>query len=312
VTPLSGAARESIQGTLERAFGRASRIIGFEAVSGGSISRVARLDTSAGDVALLKWSGPDGLGAPPGIFSAEAEGLAAIRNTRVLRVPAVLGWTDPATDDSTTSPAPERWLLLEWLPPSSPGPSGWADLGARLARMHRSRRREYGWSRDNFIGSLPQGNGEFGRWSEFWRERRLSPQLARAYDAGYLDAAARDRFDALLATLDDRLAAAEDDGASLLHGDLWSGNVHFTNGDPALIDPSVYYGHREVDLAMAELFGGFPTKFLHAYAEEWPLLPGYESRRPIYQLYYLVVHVNLFGGGYVSSTLAALAEAGFR
>src|SRR5690606_17965293 len=145
-----------------------------------------------------------------------------------------------------------------------------------------------------------QTNEPSGDWPSFWRERRLRPQLDLA--AGRLDADIRARFDTLLHGLDDRLGPANEDGPSLLHGDLWNGNVHFTDGGAALIDPASSNGHREVDLAMAALFGGFPAAFFDAYSAEWPLLTGAAPRRPIYQLYYLLVHVNLFGGGYIEQT----------
>lgn len=187
----------------------------------------------------------------------------------------------------------------------------WERLGTGLASLHRVRAERHGWPSDNVIGSLPQANGWMDEWPAFWRERGLGPQLRLAYDSGWFEPSARRRFDALLDRLDEFLAPAAEDGPSLLHGDLWSGNVHPTaDGEAALIDPASYHGHREVDLAMAELFGGFDTTFHDAYREAWPLADGYdEARRAIYQLYYLLVHVNLFGGGYVARTLGALGAA---
>jgi len=132
------------------------------------------------------------------------------------------------------------------------------------------------------------------------------PQLERAYAGGYFAGPERRRFDRLLERLEEWLAPVAEEGPSLLHGDLWSGNVHvLASGEAALVDPSCYRGHREVDLAMTELFGGFGGGFRAAYEEAWPLLPGYaESRRAVYQLYYLLVHVNLFGDAYVNRTLS--------
>ncbi|HEX2092388.1 MAG TPA: fructosamine kinase family protein, partial [Longimicrobiaceae bacterium] len=163
---------------------------------------------------------------------------------------------------------------------------------------------------DNFIGPLPQPNAPAAGWAEFWRDRRLEPQLRRARDAGHSPGPPAD-WERLFARLPGLLAPAERDGSSLLHGDLWSGNVVAgAGGEPWLVDPAAYRGHREVDLAMAGLFGGFSARFHAAYAEAWPLLPGYpEGRRAVYQLYYLLVHVVLFGGGYVERTRAALREA---
>ncbi len=204
-------------------------------------------------------------------------------------------------------------LVLEWLEPGRPTKGAWQSLGAGLARLHHVRADAFGWDHDNFIGSLPQRNGRADDWAAFWRERRLEPQLRMARDAGKLDAAAGSRFDALFGALDELLAPGQEEGPSLLHGDLWSGNVHMLGaGAAAVIDPSCHDGHREVDLAMTELFGGFDPAFYQAYEEHWPVAPGYrETRRAVYQLYYLLVHVNLFGGGYAGSTLAALERAGF-
>lgn len=269
---------------------------GARQVGGGCISPAARVESAAGDVAFLKW------GTPAALFREEARSLAALEATGTLRVPAVLGVGEG------DGPG---WLLLEWLEPAPARAETWAALGRGLARLHRRRAERVGWPADNFIGPLPQENGWTADWAAFWWERRLLPQLRRAYDAGHFSGVERRRFERLGAGLEGRLVAGAEDGASLLHGDLWSGNVHATGGGPALIDPSSYHGHREVDLAMSELFGGFGRGFHEAYREEWPLLPGYaEARRPVYQLYYLLVHLNLFGAGYVGSTLAALAAAG--
>lgn len=259
------------------------------------------MESAAGDVAFLKW------GTPAALFREEARSLAALGATGALRVPAVLGvGVAEGADGAETG-----WLLLEWLDPAPERTGMWAALGRGLARLHRTRAARFGWPADNFIGPLPQENSWAGDWAAFWWERRLAPQLRRAYDAGYFSPAERRRFERLGAGLAGRLAAAAEDGPSLLHGDLWSGNVHPTGGGVALVDPSSYHGHREVDLAMSELFGGFGRGFHEAYREEWPLAPGYaRERRPVYQLYYLLVHVNLFGAGYVGSTLAALAAAG--
>jgi fructosamine-3-kinase len=168
----------------------------------------------------------------------------------------------------------------------------------------------WGWGSANYIGALPQDNTSAATWADFWRARRLEPQLRMARDRGRMPAT-RAAWDRLFAALPGVLAAAEADGPSLVHGDLWSGNVLCTaGGEPALVDPAVYRGHREVDLAMAELFGGFDREFHAAYREARPLADGYDGvRRPIYQLYYLLVHVNLFGGGSVARTEAVLRTA---
>ncbi len=295
---LPGDVRAAVERAVAQRTGRGVRVSGVRAVGGGCISPAARVETDAGDVFFLKWGSASG--TPAGLFDAEAQALAALAAAQAVRVPEVVAV------GGANAGAP--WLLLEWLEPGAPDARTWPELGRVLAGLHRIRAERYGWPEDNFIGSLPQTNGWAASWAAFWRERRLAPQLEQAVRAGHFDARARRRFDALLDRLDTLLAEAEADGASLLHGDLWSGNVHvMAGGEAALIDPSAYHGHREVDLAMSELFGGFGTGFHEAYREAWPLTPGYaEVRRPIYQLYYLLVHVNLVGAGYVGGTLARL------
>ncbi|MGH7476069.1 MAG: fructosamine kinase family protein [Longimicrobiales bacterium] len=294
-----------VRAAVERAWGevlhREVSIETVQRVAGGCVSPSARLVSTAGDTAFLKWGEGD---VALRMFAAEAGSLSALAEVEAVRVPAVLA---AATDEATVG-----WLILEWLEPGQPTRGGWRSLGHALARLHRTRAERFGWQADNFIGSLPQPNAWTADWAEFWRSRRLEPQLQRACDRGLLDRGDRRRFDRLFDVLDSRLAVARDEGASLLHGDLWSGNVHMLKGGTAaLVDPASYYGHREVDVAMTELFGGFDPAFFEAYDADWPLDTGYrEGRRAIYQLYYLLVHVNLFGSGYVASTLAALERAG--
>jgi fructosamine-3-kinase len=161
---------------------------------------------------------------------------------------------------------------------------------------------------DNFMAGLPQANGAAASWAEFWRARRLEPQLELARRGGKSVGKAAE-WDRLMERLPELLAPAEADGPSLLHGDLWGGNVLAAPAGPALIDPAVYRGHREADLAMTELFGGFGDGFHAAYGEAWPLQPGYSVRRAVYQLWYLLIHVNLFGGGYGAQTAVVLRQA---
>ena len=261
-------------------------------VGGGCVNQAVRLQTDSGDSFFLKWN-PE---APPDLFKAEVEGLRALGRTGSVRVPTVLG-------------VGSHWILLEFVE-EGPVPSSFGrTLGRTLARLHDTGGEAYGWDRDNFIGPLPQVNGRRRRWMEFWRERRILPQLRRAVDGGALGSADAQAAEKVADSVDLLL----DDSAlrpSLLHGDLWSGNVMADpDGAPVLVDPAVYLGHREVDLAMAELFGGFPRDFLPSYREAAPLPPGYdEVRRDVYQLYPLLVHVNLFGGGYVGSLMARVRK----
>jgi fructosamine-3-kinase len=294
---LPDAVRSAVEAALEERVGRAVAIGTASPVGGGCISPTARVETDAGDLFFLKWGGP---GLPDGLLAAEAAGLRALADADAVRVPGVVAGGGEGQD---------AWLILEWLEPGRAGPSSWETLGRNLAALHQRRAHRFGAEDDNFIGALPQANAPADDWPEFWRTRRLEPQVRAASDRGLLGRADRARFDALYRLLDDALAPAADDGPSLLHGDLWNGNVHvLRGGEPALIDPAIYHGHREVDLAMAELFGGFAPDFLPAYDEAWPLLPGRTPRRrAIYQLYYLLVHVNLFGASYLADTRKALA-----
>jgi fructosamine-3-kinase len=270
-----------------------TRILSATRVGGGCISPAARLETSDNQLYFVKWT-EHGKGR---VLAAEAFSLDRIAETNTVRVPTVRAYG-------------LQWLIMEWLEPGTPGPQAWRNFGTAIERLHRIKDGCFGWPEANFIGALPQQNPWCDSWSEFWRGQRLEPQLSHAVDAGLLGRSDVRRFEQLFARLDELLAVGDAEGPSLLHGDLWHGNAHATKDVIVAIDPSAYFGHREVDLAMAELFGGFPPAFREAYEELWPLQrAGLQQRKAAYQLYYLLVHVNLFGPGYVSSTRNALAEA---
>lgn len=273
-----------------------STITDTRSVGGGCISNAARIRTSNGRDRFLKWGGREEFAR--GIFFCEAEALTVLAEGKEIRVPAVFGVKDEEAEFS--------WLLLEWLEPGRASGKGWEALGRSLAALHRRQINEFGWVTSNFIGTLPQWNEWRADWPTFWREQRIEPQM-RSFSGSD-----RGRIEGLLDHTADLLAIGNDEGPSLLHGDLWGGNVHgLEDGTCALIDPSAYYGHREVDLAMAALFGGFSDRFFDAYNEVWPLQPGFERRRHFYQLYYMLVHVNLFGASYLSGTRALLSKLGF-
>ena len=277
-----------VQRVLGGALGEVARAT---AVGGGCISPAYRVWLRSGTCVFVKLAP---VGAPGDMLAEEARSLRALRAAQSVRVPEVVQLRD-------------RWLALEWLEPARGTKDSWSQLGSAVACLHQQRAPTFGWDSDNYIGTLPQQNTVSPSWSEFWRERRLRPQLDRARTR--LPCGVAGDCEDLLGQLDDLLEAGDQEGASLLHGDLWSGNVHMSAAGPALIDPSTYYGHREVDLAMAALFGGFPPEFFAAYEAAWPLRVGWERRRSIYQLYYLLVHVNLFGGGYVASAAACARAA---
>ena len=220
-------------------------------------------------------------------FAAEAEGLAALRAAG-LRAPQPL---------AHGSAGGQSYLLLEYLELKSKG--DFAALGRMLANAHRKPGPRFGWARDNYIGSTPQANEWCDDWAQFWLARRLEPQVSLARGKG---------FDVAMPSI--QLLKDHQPKPSLLHGDLWRGNAGFTREGPVVFDPAVYYGDREADLAMTELFGGFPREFYQAYNEVFPLPAGYEKRKHVYNLYHLLNHLNLFGGGYlgqVNRTLRLLA-----
>jgi fructosamine-3-kinase len=260
-------------------------VVSVQPVSGGSISRAFRLETN-NHTYFFKWK----QGAPDGFFRAERDGLRLLADAGA-RVPQVFACRD----------GHDGWMLMEWIPASGAEDSSYKAaeaLGRMLATIHRRQRESYGLDTDNFIGPLPQVNGWMDSWTDFYRERRLLPQIELADRKHHLPSARAKRLNRLLDRLEKWLDAP-DIRPSLLHGDLWGGNWMTGKGSlPWLIDPATYYGHREVDLAMSELFGGFPSAFYEAYQEWYPLEPGYEERKPLYQLYYLLVHLNLFGESY--------------
>jgi fructosamine-3-kinase len=216
----------------------------------------------------------------------EADGLAAL-DAAGAPVPEVLG-----VDAHT--------LVLEWLE----GSPDWEGLGRALAQVHRTTADAFGWDSDNRLGSLIQRNGWWGDWGTFYAERRVRPFLS----AGGLTDALRARLHAALDGPLRELLTGHAPAPSLVHGDLWSGNV--VDGR-WLVDPAVCFADRELDLAFAAVFGGFPDAFSGAYLEAWPLPDGWERRRPALQLYHLLAHVKLFGGGYADSVAARLDQLGW-
>jgi fructosamine-3-kinase len=277
-----------------------SEVVSESALSGGDINDAYRVTLADGRRVFLKCN----VSAPRSMFPAEARGLVWLGEAGTLRVPRVLC----VSDERGEGPA---FLALELLE-SAPRRTDFDErLGRGLAALHRFGAAGFGLDHDNFIGSLPQANAPRPTWPAFYREQRLLPQLQRAVDGGRIGSGLRRELDDLLASLEDLVPPPSP--PARLHGDLWGGNLHVDEqGMPCLIDPAAYGGDREIDLAMMRLFGGFGPRVFAAYEEAWPLPPGHERRVPLYQLYPLLVHVNLFGGGYVSSVARAVEEAGRR
>jgi protein-ribulosamine 3-kinase len=265
-------------------------------LAGGCIHPAVRIRARSGTEAFLKWSTRPG---PTG-FGVEARGLDALRERGGLRVPRVLAFEAGQADQL-------GWLLLELVHEGEGGAESSLRLGTGLAHLHRPEPGwDPGWDEDGWIASLPQPNPSVPDWPAFWVEARLLPRWKAVAPA--FDARARRLQERVLREMHRILEGWEEDGISLIHGDLWVGNLLIDDeGQPVLIDPAVYRGHREVDLAMMELFGGFPGDAFRAYRNERPLSPGYEERRrDAYQLYPLLVHVELFGGSYVQGVESRL------
>jgi protein-ribulosamine 3-kinase len=283
--PADRRLNETLKAALERAIitatGKLFVITSWEPVSGGCIHRSfviadasRRFFAKTNDAALAE------------TFIAEADGLAALAGAG-MRVPMPV---------STGSYGGHAWLILEHLDLRAGKDADFARLGQAMATLHARHGAQFGWSRDNFIGPTRQANRSHATWASFWREERLRPQLQHATRDGHPHLA---QLGEQLCDRVDRLLGAHAPQASLLHGDLWGGNAAFlADGRPVLFDPAIYYGDRETDLAMTELFGGFAPAFYDAYREAAPLPEGYEERRLLYNLYHVLNHAHLFGGSY--------------
>lgn len=222
------------------------------------------------------------------MFEAEASGLEEMAETGTIRVPRPV---------CTGRSGGRSYIAMEHMALGGHKSDGAEEAGRLLAAMHRTSVSGFGWGRDNTIGSTPQPNGWDRSWIEFWRRQRLGFQLDLAARNGY-----RGRLQRQGERLIDAFGALIDHAPvpSLLHGDLWGGNLGFDrDGHPVIFDPAVYYGDREADVAMTELFGGFGRSFYAAYDEAWALDPGYGTRKHLYNLYHILNHLNLFGAGYL-------------
>ena len=280
--PIWHSIGSAISARADRTFALAN----VRAVSGGCVNNTVVIDDCNGRNFFVKLNTAN----YADMFAAEADGLHALSGTKTLRTPA------PVCFGSNDQYA---WLVLEYLGKLQSRSNGsWNLAGRELALMHQSRGKQYGWHRDNTIGSTPQINTCSESWVEFLRQQRIGYQLDLADRNGH-----RGRLLTRGHRLLDELPTLFTDytpDVSLLHGDLWSGNIGFVeNGEPVVFDPAVYYGDRETDIAMTELFGGFADEFYRGYEDVWPLDRGYRDRKHIYNLYHLLNHLNLFGTSYL-------------
>ncbi len=222
------------------------------------------------------------------MFAAEALGLKQMYATQTITVPQPICW-GIANDSS--------YIVLQWLDLGRGNNKSWTEMGRQLAAMHRQgTNQNFGFEINNTIGSTPQINTWMDNWADFFAQQRIGYQLKLAKRSGGSFPDTNRVVDAVR----DRLADRQPE-ASIVHGDLWAGNAAITaDGAPVIIDPATYYGDRETDIAMTELFGGFPAVFYHGYNEAWQLDSGYQQRKSVYNLYHVLNHFNLFGGGYAN------------
>ena len=253
----------------------------YSSLAGGSINEVYYLNTSEGKKVIKINS----LSAFPGMFPAEKAGLEALKNSGSVAVPEVLGIGE--LNDTA-------YLILEHIEEAPQKPHFWDRFARDLAALHQNSAAQFGFEDDNYIGSLPQFNGYETSAADFYIRQRLEPQFRMASKNGF----SLESLDQIFKNIS---AAIPNESPSLIHGDLWGGN-YITNdqGLPCLIDPAVSYGPREMDLSMMKLFGGFPQEVFEKYHEIYPLAAGFEDRVPLWQLYYLLVHLNIFGSSYLS------------
>ncbi len=269
---------------LFQCLGKDIKMQSFDFVSGGCINNAVKLVSDAG-VFFVKWN----VHELEGMFEAESKGLSLLQTTEEIYVPPLVGYGQVQD---------QAYLVLDFIQSATPSTLFWQKFGQRLARLHRHSQAYYGLDFNNYIGSLPQYNEPMEDGIEFFIEKRLKIQAGLAFYHQRISRDLLDRIQQMYEKLPDLLPKEK---PALLHGDLWSGNFMVNQmGEPALIDPAVHYGFREAELAFTKMFGGFDQKFYDAYHEENPLEAGFQERVEIYNLYPLLVHVNLFGSGYLS------------
>ncbi len=265
-----------------------SKILG-----GGCINEACTLNTTAGKF-FIKYNSS---AAYPGMFSKEAAGLKILADTKTLDIPEVI-----CTGEAGTY----AYLLLQHIEGGTPVRNFWNDFGTKLAELHRNVSDNFGLDHDNYMGSLVQSNKRHTDFYSFFISERIEPQLSEARNKGAFSQSETRYFDSLFKKLPDIIPPEK---PALVHGDLWNGNfIVSADGSPCLIDPAVYYGHREADIAMTQLFGGFQPEFYQAYNQWWPMEKEWQKRMDIFNLYPLLVHVNLFGGGYAGQVLRIIRQ----
>lgn len=263
-------------------------------VSGGSINDAYKIHSNKGFY-FLKVNSQ----TPDDMFSKEAVGLKLLNQF-------FIGGKVPEVIDHFRTNDGKHYLILEWISEGKKAVTFYDTLAAALAEMHRNQSEWFGLNHDNYIGKLPQSNRKHKNWGDFYIEERIRPQIKLLITSGKCNASVEKRVDVIAQKIH---SLFPDEKPSFLHGDLWSGNFMCNDkSQPVLIDPAVYYGNREMEIAFTHLFGGFSQRFYEIYHRTWPLSPGFNERIQLYNLYPLLVHANLFGGSYMSRSLTILSK----
>ncbi|MEM1406391.1 MAG: fructosamine kinase family protein [Bacteroidota bacterium] len=276
---------DEIQSFCSDSFGT---IKSFRHCPGGCINNGGRIETTSGGF-FIKWNSATRF---PKMFSMEKQGLELLSNADGLTIPEV---------QKVYEGVQYSCLVLEYIESGPRLPGYWKELGEGLALLHSQNAESFGLDHDNYIGSLRQSNSQHKDWIEFFINERIAPQIELAISTGAMQSNEAKNIERLYKRFTDLLVLEK---PCLIHGDLWSGNIMIdVSGSPAIIDPAVSFANREMDIAMTRLFGSLPNEFYASYNETKPLTPGWEDRLDLYNLYPLLVHVNLFGGGYLSQVI---------
>ena len=285
--------QDSVGEFLGKYLGSEIKLINFVYCSGGCINKGGKLSTNQGDY-FLKWNIKKKY---PEMFKKEFQGLEILEQTKNISIPKTMGHGEGGE---------YSFILMEYIEPGAKRSDYWEVFGQQLAFLHKNTAALFGLDEDNFIGSLVQKNKQRATWQEFFMEQRILPMLRLGRDSGKIEKSVSMDIERVINKV---LTLFPTEKPALLHGDLWGGNIIVTSeGLPCLIDPAVYYGHREADLAFTFLFGGFDSSFLMKYNEIYPLESNFNERIGLYNLYPLLVHVNLFGAGYLNQVKAVISQ----
>lgn len=285
--------KKDIESLLAEKQGSAVLISEMRSVGGGCINEAYAIQTNIGKY-FIKYNSAS---AYPEMFEKEAAGLKILANTKTVEIPEVI--VAAKTDNYA-------YLMLQYIETGLSSRNFWNDFGTKLADLHRNTSEYFGLDHTNYIGSLIQKNSTHADFFNFFISQRIEPQLKEARNKGAFSLGETRYFDSLFNSLNNIIPIEK---PALIHGDLWSGNFMVTrDGSPCLVDPAVYYGHREADIAMTQLFGGFQPEFYHSYNQAWPMEKDWQKRMDIFNLYPLLVHVNLFGGSYARQVLQIIRQ----